>query len=85
MTVKKDRQKKEEEIIEPEEVIEINPDDQPEKSKSKSLTVLIILAILYIISPIDLIPESLFGPLGLIDDAAVLAYLIKSLYDRFRS
>ncbi len=82
MNTENDKQKNEE-IIEPEEVIEINPEEMDEP-KSKNLTALIILGILYIISPIDLIPESIFGPIGLIDDAAVLAYLIKRLYDRFR-
>jgi len=29
-------------------------------------------AALYLISPIDLVPEAIFGPLGLVDDAGVL-------------
>lgn len=45
---------------------------------------LILAAIVYLISPIDIIPEALLGPLGLADDAAVLAYLIKLLYDKLR-
>jgi uncharacterized membrane protein YkvA (DUF1232 family) len=32
---------------------------------------LLLAALIYIISPIDLIPEAIFGPLGLIDDLAV--------------
>ncbi len=35
-----------------------------------------ILAVLYVISPIDLVPEMFFGPIGLIDDFAVLIALI---------
>ena len=30
-------------------------------------------AALYLISPIDLVPEAILGPLGLVDDAGVLA------------
>lgn len=33
---------------------------------------LLIAAIIYLILPIDFIPESLFGPLGLTDDVGVL-------------
>jgi hypothetical protein len=33
------------------------------------------LAAVYIISPIDFIPEILFGPIGLIDDAGVAVWL----------
>lgn len=32
----------------------------------------IFASILYILSPIDLLPEAILGPIGLIDDAAVL-------------
>jgi MORN repeat protein len=40
----------------------------------------IILAILYIISPIDLIPESILGFFGLLDDGAALLYLITTFF-----
>jgi len=30
-------------------------------------------AALYLVSPIDLVPEAILGPLGLVDDAGVLA------------
>ncbi len=36
----------------------------------------IVLCLLYILSPIDLIPEFPLGPLGLVDDAAVLGFMI---------
>lgn len=85
MAVENDRPKIDDDVIEPEEVIEINPEDQQKKRKNKTQIILIILAILYIISPIDILPEWLLGPLGLADDAAVLAYLLKTLYDRLRS
>jgi uncharacterized membrane protein YkvA (DUF1232 family) len=34
------------------------------------------LALAYYVSPIDLLPEALLGPLGLIDDIAVSAYVL---------
>ena len=39
----------------------------------------ILLALVYIISPIDLIPEALLGTVGLIDDGAAAIYLVKTL------
>lgn len=36
---------------------------------------LIVLAIAYIISPVDLVPELVLGPIGLIDDGAVALWL----------
>ena len=43
----------------------------------------IVICIIYILSPFDLIPEIPLGPMGLIDDAGVLAFmlfLIKKLW-----
>ena len=36
----------------------------------------IVLCCIYIISPVDLLPEMFFGPLGFLDDAAVLAFMV---------
>jgi uncharacterized membrane protein YkvA (DUF1232 family) len=36
-------------------------------------------AIAYFISPIDLIPEGLLGPVGYVDDIAVAAYVLNSI------
>lgn len=36
-------------------------------------------AIAYFISPLDLIPETVFGPLGLIDDVALAALVLKDI------
>ena len=36
-----------------------------------------VVASLYIISPIDIIPEALFGPFGLIDDLGILMFGMK--------
>lgn len=45
---------------------------------------LAIFTVAYILSPVDLIPESLLGPLGFADDAALVAYLIKRIVDKIR-
>ncbi|HEY0814904.1 MAG TPA: YkvA family protein [Pseudonocardia sp.] len=37
-------------------------------------------AAIYLISPIDLVPEAIFGPLGLVDDAGVLAAVALFVY-----
>ena len=37
------------------------------------------VAIAYFISPIDLIPEALLGPVGYVDDIALCAYVLNSL------
>lgn len=36
-----------------------------------------ILSVIYIISPIDIIPEALFGPFGLLDDFGILMFGMK--------
>lgn len=38
-------------------------------------------ALVYFISPVDIIPEALFGPIGLIDDLGLAAYVIQSILD----
>jgi len=48
------------------------------RSISKKSIVFIIAAILYFISPIDVIPDFLIG-FGIIDDAAVISFAIKQL------
>jgi uncharacterized membrane protein YkvA (DUF1232 family) len=37
------------------------------------------MVVAYIISPIDLIPEGLLGPVGLVDDLALAAFVINQL------
>jgi uncharacterized membrane protein YkvA (DUF1232 family) len=37
-------------------------------------------AALYLISPIDVVPEMIFGPLGLVDDAGVTAAVVLFVY-----
>lgn len=39
----------------------------------------VLLALLYYVSPLDLIPDMLLGPVGLVDDIAVAIYVLDSL------
>ncbi|TRZ38911.1 DUF1232 domain-containing protein [Niallia circulans] len=48
------------------------------RSISKKSMVLIVAGILYFISPIDLIPDFIFG-LGIVDDALVLKYVLQAV------
>lgn len=48
--------------------------DVPTKHKAK-----LAAAIAYFISPIDILPEALLGPIGFIDDIAIVAYVLNSL------
>ncbi len=41
-----------------------------------------LLGIGYVLSPVDLLPEFIFGPLGLLDDAIVLAATLSRLVNR---
>jgi uncharacterized membrane protein YkvA (DUF1232 family) len=41
-----------------------------------------VLGIAYVMSPVDLLPEFLFGPLGLLDDVFVLALTVSRLVNR---
>lgn len=45
------------------------------KNFDKNSLIVVILGLLYIISPIDLIPDFLVG--GILDDTVVLAYIFK--------
>ncbi len=46
--------------------------------------VLLILAAVYILSPVDIIPEMLLGPLGLTDDVVAVALVAKLGWSAFR-
>lgn len=46
-------------------------------NKTKLLKIVLIL--IYLFSPIDILPEAVLGPLGLVDDAAAVWLLIKIL------
>lgn len=48
--------------------------DVPNSEKAK-----IAGALAYFISPIDLVPEAMFGPIGYLDDVALAAYVINSI------
>lgn len=44
---------------------------------SKNSIIMIIISLIYLVNPMDLIPDFLVG--GFIDDAAVIAYVLKKL------
>jgi uncharacterized membrane protein YkvA (DUF1232 family) len=46
---------------------------------AKSRIVLAALGLLYVLSPVDLMPEVLLGPFGLGDDALVTAWIVGAL------
>ncbi|MGV1037664.1 MAG: YkvA family protein [Candidatus Nanopelagicales bacterium] len=46
---------------------------------TKTQTFTLVLAIVYILSPIDLIPELIAGPFGLVDDVAAFGVIISLL------
>jgi uncharacterized membrane protein YkvA (DUF1232 family) len=48
--------------------------DVPLANKAK-----LAAAIAYFISPLDVIPEAIFGPLGYLDDIALTAYVLNNL------
>jgi len=39
-------------------------------------------AIAYFVSPVDLLPEALLGPLGFVDDIALAAYVLNSIMNK---
>ena len=45
-------------------------------NKKSWLIIGIVICVIYILSPLDLIPEIPLGPLGLIDDAGILAFML---------
>ena len=50
-----------------------------EKNVPASKKIKLIGAIAYFISPIDLMPEGLIGPIGYLDDIALAAYVLNDL------
>jgi uncharacterized membrane protein YkvA (DUF1232 family) len=58
----------------------------PRKPLSKLKRVLIVLfTVIYVLSPLDLLPEALLGPVGLLDDLGVLAWAARQLFFRDRA
>lgn len=49
------------------------------RSVSKSTIIAIIAGLLYLVNPMDILPDFLFG--GYIDDAAVIGYLLTKIKD----
>ena len=44
---------------------------------SKNSIILVIISLVYLVNPIDIIPDFLLG--GFVDDAAVIAYILKKI------
>lgn len=40
----------------------------------------VLVALLYVLSPVDLVPEAIFAMFGLVDDAAVLVFLVRAVW-----
>ncbi len=47
---------------------------------SRSEMIFVIIALIYVISPIDIIPELVAGPIGLTDDLAAVALIGAALW-----
>lgn len=47
------------------------------KNLTKNSIVLVIISLIYLVNPLDIIPDFLLG--GFIDDAAVFAYILKKI------
>lgn len=46
---------------------------------SKSQLAMLVVAVLYLVSPVDVVPELVLGPLGITDDAAAFTAIISML------
>lgn len=53
------------------------------KELSKGSAIMIIIALLYLVNPLDLIPDFIVG--GFVDDLAVIAYTIKKISDELKT
>jgi len=54
------------------------------QTATKTERVLLVVCLLYILWPLDLFPEAVFGVFGLVDDAAALATFV-GLINQIRS
>nr|WP_240018746.1 DUF1232 domain-containing protein [Mannheimia haemolytica] len=51
-------------------------------SANKAKWIKIAIILIYMFSPVDILPEAILGPLGLVDDAAALMLLIKTILEK---
>ncbi|MEN9560333.1 MAG: hypothetical protein RLZZ502_1544, partial [Pseudomonadota bacterium] len=56
--------------------VEVTPKPMRRRMTWKK-AVILLLAAAYFVSPFDLIPEALLGPIGWLDDLGVLAWALK--------
>lgn len=50
---------------------------EPPMRKDKLIT--IVIALIYLVIPVDILPEAVLGPLGLVDDATAIFLIIRTL------
>jgi uncharacterized membrane protein YkvA (DUF1232 family) len=53
-----------------------------DKRISRSSKLLLTIGIVYFVSPIDIIPEGLIGPVGFSDDIALAAYILNKIINK---
>jgi Protein of unknown function (DUF1232) len=54
---------------------------QPLKSNGKMKRIaIIVLTLIYVLSPLDLLPEAFLGPIGWLDDLGVLAWAARQVF-----
>jgi len=46
---------------------------------TRTQLLLIIAGLIYVLSPVDFIPELILGPLGLADDASIMALILMTV------
>ena len=51
--------------------------------RNKEFVIYVAAAFLYLVSPLDAIPEAIFGIIGLIDDIAVISLVVLGIANKF--
>lgn len=51
-------------------------------SANKAKLIKIAIILIYMFSPVDILPEAILGPLGLVDDTAALMLFIKTILEK---
>jgi len=59
-------------------LVKLSLDDRVEPRKKAKLAI----GILYFVTPIDILPEAILGPIGYLDDLAVAAYILNDFVNK---